>query len=66
MRNTWAKSLLLYNIQNPIGLDANIAGAAVDVKIAESRLCFSLFLSSFLFSFQFIFIFLFLELWGWG
>ena len=31
MRNTWAKSLLLYNIQNPVELDANIAGAAVEL-----------------------------------
>jgi len=31
VRNAWAKSLLLYNIQNPVRLDANIAGAAVEL-----------------------------------
>ncbi|KAJ3552018.1 hypothetical protein NP233_g12968 [Leucocoprinus birnbaumii] len=30
-RNAWAKGLLLYNIRNPIGLGANIAGNAAEV-----------------------------------
>jgi len=31
VRNAWAKGLLLYNIQNPVGLDINIAGTTIEL-----------------------------------
>jgi len=31
VRNAWAKGLLLYNIQNPVGLGINIAGTTIEL-----------------------------------